>query len=524
MSFTFQRWSIVAVPTIALAAVAFAHIVYPGYLQWLDLNILPVLIVATIPAALAYRYTQFKIFAVYGDAFITVVVSGEEQQKHLQIDRICAALLALVVSALIYCALFVAGEQIFRRFPFEGTDPQFLSHAMLVGANVVTIIIFVVLYILVIRHTVKSELMRTIICFYMIAFLALSSESIIIFNGKYCDARLLKLVAYALTRWSNNIEGDFSIGREFCDTTYYWPEKVFEFTFYLLISIPIAQYFMDVLFYLAKYRNQSKNSENQKGAVEPRAVRIAGHSLIYVFCSTIALAMLRIDLGGFGLFSGLIGAGLSISFRDLLNNFFSGMLLNLDGSLSKKDVIRTADGVVGEVKEINLRFTLLQTKDSIDILIPNGLLIQTRIENLTRSKEEVRLSLKFSVSQEVDPKFVEKVALKACLYVPEVAGASIKNSSALFFLGCSENSNNFDLRFWVTKPEKGPDKLRSDVAYAIFEDFRRANISLPFYRINNINSDPPVSERQLAASRYQQWRQSRELAGWGKRRSNGQPK
>ena len=127
----------------------------------------------------------------------------------------------------------------------------------------------------------------------------------------------------------------------------------------------------------------------------------------------------------------------------------------MDKSIRKDDIIRLPDGTVGKVNQIGLRATELNTKDNIDVLIPNSELAANRFENLSR-KDGVRLSLKFSVGQNVDIDLVERVALKACRSVPQVSAvAGAGRTPQLLYLGPSERGNHFDLRFWVIDTNDG---------------------------------------------------------------------
>ena len=143
----------------------------------------------------------------------------------------------------------------------------------------------------------------------------------------------------------------------------------------------------------------------------------------------------------------------------------------------------------------SLRYTFLATPDNIDILIPNSVLVGSEFENLTRSKDEVRLSLKFEVAQTVDIEKIRDLAQEACMNVPEVAAATGRQSKA-FYLGPNREAHQFDLRFWVNDPRSGPGKLRSDVAYAVFKRFKEeGTVPLPVFRIETapfpLNGLPP---------------------------------
>jgi small-conductance mechanosensitive channel len=292
------------------------------------------------------------------------------------------------------------------------------------------------------------------------------------------NVTILKEMSYGLVNMFRNIiSGPLFIADEIAKSSQL--EQWLSFLFLFSILFCSLKYFTYIVLQVYKLKSGAD-------AFDVTAIEFALNAVILLLCTLLSVTTLQIDFVSLGVFTALIGAGVSISFRDLLNNFFSGVLLNLDKSIKKGDVIRIADGTTGTVHQISLRYTLLKTKDKMDVLIPNSLLVQNRFDNLTRSEDEVRLSLKFIVGQTVDIDRIERLVIKACRYVPEVSAVA-GQSPALFFLGPSEHGNQFDLRFWVNHPEPGTAKLQSDVAKAIYKEFKRDDVALPM--IYNMNFD-----------------------------------
>ncbi|MDP6430262.1 MAG: mechanosensitive ion channel family protein [Rhodospirillales bacterium] len=273
-----------------------------------------------------------------------------------------------------------------------------------------------------------------------------------------------------------------------------------EFIFKMLIAYVILKYITD-LFFQYKFAPRSSDGPSEtKVAVDRETahdlarLKKATGIFIWFVSAMIALWVMKVNLLSLGLFSGLVGAGLTIAFQDLLKNLFAGLYLRWDGSIKETDYIRTADGLVGEVKQISLRYTYLSTPDQVDILIPNAQLVGQQFDNLTRTKDDVRLSLKFEVSQVNDIGDIEKMAKDASLAVPQVAEMSARGKDPVaFFLGSSRGAHQFDFRFWVDSPRPGQAKLQSDVAKVLFKKFSEANIPLSVYTIERNGPKPTVN-------------------------------
>ena len=85
------------------------------------------------------------------------------------------------------------------------------------------------------------------------------------------------------------------------------------------------------------------------------AVKKAAEIVLWFLSGLVSLWMMWVNLLSLGLFSGLIGAGLTIAFRDLLSNMFAGLFLHWDKSIRIGDVIRTSKGITGRVEDIRVQ-------------------------------------------------------------------------------------------------------------------------------------------------------------------------
>jgi small-conductance mechanosensitive channel len=331
-------------------------------------------------------------------------------------------------------------------------------------------------FFIALSSSINSFAWRMTLLGYVVLYFACS----ISFSGKYT---ILKILSFYLA----NFLAPFSTEAPVINDAGYWPELFLQYIFYFIIVFCTLKYIG--IYFVRRIKS------DREGDFDVKAIWIAVYAFTWILSAFIGFMFMQINFVSLGIFTGVLGAGVSIAFRDLLNNFFSGILLNLDNSIKIGDVIRTTDNIVGEVQQISLRYTFLATRDNVDILIPNSVLVQSRFENLTRTKQEVRLSLRFSVGQDADIVRVREVATQACLIVPEVSAAMGK-PAALFFIGASETANLFDLRFWVVDPRPGPAKLQSDVAYAIFGAFKREKIPLPSFHLFH----PPMEPNPLTIS------------------------
>jgi small-conductance mechanosensitive channel len=452
-------------------------------------NLLLPITVTMIPGLISSKYFFYLTYSFW---------QTDHRGKNIRFDAVVSAFSG-AITCLITFGIFLVVERLYEDFNPTRVEAirdyfRLIDRTIIVGFAAWTIIGFH----FIIGNVVRSPLIRSALQVYILTYIALKYLS----SQNYSPIRLL---SYGYNRLPEIFVSGTSFA-EVSSTATFWPETLLDFFFYFTIIFCVLRYVVNVLIYI-----QAQNSSAHDGPFDLEAIIIAVNAFIWIVAVMLSFGMLHIELGGLGLTTGLIAAGLTISFRDLLNNFFSGILLNLDKSIKMRDLIRMSDGVIGEVKKISLRYTFLETRDNVDILVPNSVLIQNRFENLTRTQQEVRLTLRFSVGQDADVDIVEKLASKACMYVPEVSAVTAR-LPAVFYLGVSESSHLFDLKFWVIDPRPGPAKLQSDVAKQIFRVFKRERISRPIIRQMTVeDSGLPKAEVSFQTSRPR--RSRRAVAG-----------
>jgi len=122
----------------------------------------------------------------------------------------------------------------------------------------------------------------------------------------------------------------------------------------------------------------------------------------------VVLAFVLISVMGiFGIettsFAALIAAGglaIGLAFQGTLGNMASGIMLLIFRPFKVGDVI-TCAGVTGTVDEIELFFTTLDTPENRRLIIPNGNVFGSTIENIThhaRRRADVAVGVEYSAS------------------------------------------------------------------------------------------------------------------------------
>jgi len=106
---------------------------------------------------------------------------------------------------------------------------------------------------------------------------------------------------------------------------------------------------------------------------------------IIITATLVILQTLGFSIAGVLAFGGIGGIAIGFAAKDMLSNFFGGLMLYLDRPFSVGDWIRSPDREIeGTVESIGWRLTLIRTFDKRPLFIPNSIFSTITVENPSR--------------------------------------------------------------------------------------------------------------------------------------------
>ena len=193
----------------------------------------------------------------------------------------------------------------------------------------------------------------------------------------------------------------------------------------------------------------------------------------------VALSAVGIDLTALSVLGGAIGVGVGFGLQKQAANYVSGFVILAERSMRIGDFIRF-DGFEGVITEINARYTVVRALGGHESIVPNELLITSRVENLSLADTLVFQSTIVSVGYSSDVELVQSLLLKAArsqTRVLETPGPSVQLSKF------GPEGLEFTVGYWIGDPQNGTSNIRSDVNLAILAEFRANKIEIPYPQI-----------------------------------------
>jgi len=216
-----------------------------------------------------------------------------------------------------------------------------------------------------------------------------------------------------------------------------------------------------------------------------------------------------LPLTGIWATSGAVGLVIGLALQRIITDAFSGLAMNLDHAFSIGDWLminqRGLPTYIGRVEEITWRTTRILTKDNTTIVLPNSLISQISLINLSRPEPASRFKLTLLLPHHVPTERALR-ALEVALHSTD--GLMTDPLPKVRVKGISERGVKYELRYWHDPRSLSPSKARSRI-------FSRSLVTLGHAGINPVvpifiddeldHMRPPVSwdedpERKLVSA------------------------
>jgi small-conductance mechanosensitive channel/CRP-like cAMP-binding protein len=232
------------------------------------------------------------------------------------------------------------------------------------------------------------------------------------------------------------------------------------------------------------------------GRSPPRIVEDVAIVIVYVIYGFIQLRAVGVDLGSIVTTSAILTAVIAFAMQDTLGNLLGGLALQVDNSVQVGDWVRI-DTLVGRVRDIRWRSTLIETRNWETVVIPNSQLMKSRFAILGRregSPLQWRRILDFMVDPGVPPARIIALVNEEMreVAIPNVA---FRPTPSCVLIQFAEGNLCYQLRYFLTNLMED-DFTDSMVRVHLFASLQRAGIRIaePQRTVHAITRDEAHAE------------------------------
>ena len=222
------------------------------------------------------------------------------------------------------------------------------------------------------------------------------------------------------------------------------------------------------------------------------------HYAIIIIAVLVALSSIGLDFSNLALVAGALSVGIGFGLQSIVSNFVSGLIILFEHTLRVGDYIELDTGLTGTVKAINVRSTLINTNDNIDIVVPNSEFVTARLTNWTLGERVLRVRIPFGVAYGSDKEIVRKAAIEAAEEVSYTLTHIKRRRPDTWLVNFGDSSLDFLLTVWVNREgARRPTRTRAAYLWALETKLREYGIEIPFpQRDLNLRSGwpPPATD------------------------------
>ena len=207
-----------------------------------------------------------------------------------------------------------------------------------------------------------------------------------------------------------------------------------------------------------------------------KAISNALSALLMFVGLLLALSAVGIDLTALSVLGGAVGVGIGLGLQRLAANYVSGFVILAERSMRTGDNVRV-DNFEGRITAINARYTVIRAVTGRESIVPNEMMVNNRVENLSLADTTLWQSTVVSVAYDSDVALVSRLLVEAALAQSRV----LKDpgpSAALSAFGA--DGLEFTLGYWIADPENGQLNVRSAINIAILDALRSNKVGIPF--------------------------------------------
>ncbi|MDR1590132.1 MAG: mechanosensitive ion channel family protein [Oscillospiraceae bacterium] len=192
--------------------------------------------------------------------------------------------------------------------------------------------------------------------------------------------------------------------------------------------------------------------------------------------------------------SGIAAVVLGIACQETIGNIFGGVVIIFSHPFRIGDVIRYIDrDISGTVEEVTLRHTVIRTFENRRLIIPNGVINRSSIENSSFSDRKICMFLDFSVTYDSDIDLaietIRDVILMHPLYfdvrTPEEITAGVPSVRVLVN-ELADSAVIIRARVWVKDFSLSLD-MKNDILLETYHRFKAAGLDFAYPHIEVVN-------------------------------------
>jgi potassium efflux system protein len=216
---------------------------------------------------------------------------------------------------------------------------------------------------------------------------------------------------------------------------------------------------------------------------------------VLVLAILIGLSIIGLNLSSLAVVIGALGIGIGFGLQNVVANYVAGLVIFFERPIKEGDRI-LVNGLEGDVIQIKLRSTVINTLTNETIIVPNGQLLGNSIHNYSFDDRRIVIVNEVQVSYSTDLDQALKVVLGVASKNPYSLAEPAPGARVSAF-----QDSGIELVLWTWIEE--PTKKLAAVAWnnlEIWRAFKSAGIVIPFPQVD-LHVKEPILHQAAAGEK-----------------------
>lgn len=204
---------------------------------------------------------------------------------------------------------------------------------------------------------------------------------------------------------------------------------------------------------------------------------------LYTLLFIVLLQVVGINITTLAVLGGAVGVGIGFGLQQIAANFVSGLIILFDRSIKVGDHIELEGDIFGILRDIKLRYAVVETYEGKEVLIPNETFITNIFTNWSGKDDKQRCDFTFSVSYDTDLHRLFDVVREVIAQHPQVISGEndpIEEHPDAEIDDFGDSGIVILVEFWMHGVDDGKNRVEADLKLMLWDALKEHGFTIPF--------------------------------------------
>lgn len=207
---------------------------------------------------------------------------------------------------------------------------------------------------------------------------------------------------------------------------------------------------------------------------------LAKSAYIAILVLTVICALGVLGIPTTGLIAGVsaVAAAVALALQGSLSNIAGGIFILMTRPFKTNDFV-DINGSVGTVKDIQLIHTVIVTVDNKEIIMPNGVVVNSTVINYSNADKR-RVDLVFSISYDSNARLAEDIIYRTAM----AHSFTLTDPEEPFVRESAHTASSIEITARIWCKSENYWTLHFDMLEMVRSEFKKNNIEIPFNQLD----------------------------------------